>query len=203
MAFEFGGSSQRGSSSQTTQQESDQATRSSQTGRSTQTQRIAGAGEQEQTTLAQLMEALYANLQGASGLVSGGMQDSINTGIAEYNRLIEEGSKTALGVMSKSGMNSSLVNNMMGSMQKGAAGNLASNIMNLQANMPFQALNAVNSAASPLMGMLQGYFLNERGMNVDSTGFSTQHGGSSTRTEGTSVSEGTSRSSGFNFGVSR
>jgi hypothetical protein len=57
------------------------------------------------------MEALYSNLQGASSLVTGGYQDSINTGIAEYNRLIEEGAKSALGVMSKSGMNSSLVNN--------------------------------------------------------------------------------------------
>lgn len=194
--FIFGGSSSE--ETQRTNQESTGWQRGSQRGTAEGSQRIAEAGQTESDALSQLMQALYGNLQGASSLVTGGTQDAISTAMDEYNRIIEEGSKTALGVMSKTGMNSSIVNNMMGSMHKGAAGGLASTIMNLQANMPFQALNAVNSAASPLMGMLQGYFLNERGMNVDTTQRNQGYSSTGSGSESSGVSRGSQ--SGWNFG---
>lgn len=198
--FSFGG----GSSSQETwtDQTSYSGQRSSQRQSGEQTRAIEGASEIEQELLSNLMQSLYANLQGAEGLITGGYQEAINTGMAEFNRLMESGAKTALSEMSKSGMSSSIVNNMMGAVSGGAAGQLAGNLMQLQANMPLQALNAVNSAASPMLSMLSNYFLAERGQNVTQTqsGQTTSSGSQETQQRGYQQGEGSSSNFGFEFG---
>lgn len=196
--------------SQTNQSSSGVSTnRGTQSGSQESTRSIAGAGAQETELVSQILQSLYGNLQSAQGLVQGGYQDAMNTAVADYNRVIEEGSKSALGIMSKSGMNSSLVNNLVGNVTKSAAGPLANVLVGLQSTMPMQSINAVNSVASPLMSMLQGYFLNERGQNVTQTGSSSmsQTGTSTSSQTGSSSStqSGTTQgtSTGFNFGMQR
>lgn len=204
MAFNFGfnNSNQVQNTNQSMTQS--QYSTNSQTGSQSQesSRQIEGASAQEQDWVGQLMSTLFGNMQSAQGFAQGGYQDAITAATGEYNRLIENGARSSLGVMAKSGMNSSIINNMMGAMNEGAAGNLASNIMQMHANMPMQGIQAINATSGGIMNMLQSYFLGGRSQNVSQTGASNNaaYGTNRSNTSGTSTGTTTAQQSGFNFG---
>lgn len=200
--FNFGFGSSETENRQTTTQSQTGYNRSSGRTRQSGSRTIQEAGLTEQEALSTLMQQLYGNMSSARGLVEGGLDEAWQIAADNFNRVIEEGASSAIGQIAKSGFKSSNINSLMGAMTRSAAAPLSQAALNFQANQPMMALNAINATASPVMQMLQGYFLNERSQNVDTSQYGRQFQGSYSGGEGTSTSVGTQSGSSSNFGFS-
>lgn len=190
IGFNFGGST-----SETTQTQNQ---RFDETSSGVQRRTISPAGATEQDTLQRLLAGLFQNLESVGGL-SSGYAGAEQEAIGLYQRQVRSAARSAIGQVARSGFKSSNLSSMMGAFNESAAGPLSQMLIGSRLSERWQPITARSQILGQLAPLLQGYFLQERGMTGTITSDSTRSGTSS----GTSRSTGTQSSTGFGFSFNK